>query len=153
MSSTKSFVGKENQELDITINDELLLLTSTVMRSAVIPQYHLVLIGKPGVGRKTSIKIASSLLGKRIVHPASGAFPLFQNDLKLVGTCDKLIISNNVTLGNLGHSTSRFRVRGCVPSSGRLRFPNPSKHHPYQFTNECWRNPGLIHRYRDGVLS
>lgn len=129
------------------------MLTSTVMRSAVIPQYHLVLIGKPGVGRKTSIKIASSLLGKRIVHPASGAFPLFQNDLKLVGICAELTIFSNVRLENLGHPTSRFRVRRRIPSFGGLRLFNPSKHHSYQFTNECWRNPRLIHRYRNGFVS
>ncbi|CAG9772440.1 unnamed protein product [Ceutorhynchus assimilis] len=75
--------GKENQELETIINDEILLLTSAIMRSAVIPQYHLLLVGKPGIGRKTSLKIASALLSKRIIHPPSGSFPLFHNDLKL----------------------------------------------------------------------
>ncbi|ERL83968.1 hypothetical protein D910_08202 [Dendroctonus ponderosae] len=75
--------GKESQDLDTIINDEILSLTAAVTRAALIPQYNLVLLGKSGLGRKTAIKISSALLSKRIIHPCSGSPPLFPNDLKL----------------------------------------------------------------------
>ncbi|XP_050308267.1 LOW QUALITY PROTEIN: cytoplasmic dynein 2 heavy chain 1-like [Anthonomus grandis grandis] len=76
--------GKENEEqLNTIVNDEILLLTSAVVRSAVLEGHHLLLIGKSGVGRKTSIKITSALQSKRIIHPTSMSYPLFHNDLKM----------------------------------------------------------------------
>ncbi|XP_066245842.1 cytoplasmic dynein 2 heavy chain 1 [Euwallacea similis] len=74
--------GKENQNLEVVINHEILLITCAVMRYTVIPQYNMVLIGKSGVGRKTAIKITSALRSKRVIQPASGIHPLFQNELK-----------------------------------------------------------------------
>ncbi|XP_076274081.1 dynein cytoplasmic heavy chain beethoven isoform X2 [Rhynchophorus ferrugineus] len=75
--------GKEHYDLEVIVNEPMLSLTAAVLRTATISNQHMLLVGKAGVGRKTSLKIASALSSVRIIHPISAASPYFYNDLKL----------------------------------------------------------------------
>ncbi|KAL1506398.1 hypothetical protein ABEB36_005769 [Hypothenemus hampei] len=75
--------NKEEHTLNTIINEEILFMTSIIMRNLTIPNYNLVLVGKSGCGRKTSLKISSALLSKKIIHPVSATYPYFQNDIKM----------------------------------------------------------------------
>ncbi|XP_015834463.1 cytoplasmic dynein 2 heavy chain 1 [Tribolium castaneum] len=74
--------GREGQDLDVLVNNELLQLTASVSKILSAPEGHTVLVGRAGIGRKSAVKIVSSLQSAHLIIPISGTQPQFNNDLK-----------------------------------------------------------------------
>ncbi|XP_056634261.1 cytoplasmic dynein 2 heavy chain 1 [Diorhabda sublineata] len=75
--------GTEGQIMDLVINDELLHLTSSILKTLSYPNGNILLIGKSGVGRKSAVKISAALQTAKLIVPASEHQPFLNNDLKL----------------------------------------------------------------------
>ncbi|XP_060532310.1 cytoplasmic dynein 2 heavy chain 1 isoform X2 [Cylas formicarius] len=86
--------NRENMDLDIVVNEECLELTSNVVRATASEGSNVVMIGRPGVGRKSAVKIASALKSVKIVAPSTGMSPYFQNELKVAIHCAALECDN-----------------------------------------------------------
>lgn len=63
------FVEREGQALNVLITEELLDLTATISKSVCFPRGNIVLIGRSGAGRRTAIKIISSLQSAKLIVP------------------------------------------------------------------------------------
>lgn len=74
------FLEREGQILNVHITPELLNLTATLAKGITRRKGHLLLLGKSGVGRKTSIKILSALFSHKLIITNNHAN--FNNDLK-----------------------------------------------------------------------
>lgn len=76
--------GREGQDLDILVNQELLHLSASVSKILSAPEGNVVMIGRAGIGRKSAVKIVSALQSARLIVPISGLQPQFNADLKSV---------------------------------------------------------------------
>ncbi|KAJ3658130.1 hypothetical protein Zmor_009888 [Zophobas morio] len=74
--------GREGQDLDILVNQELLHLSASVSKILSAPEGNVVMIGRAGIGRKSAVKIVSALQSARLIVPISGLQPQFNADLK-----------------------------------------------------------------------
>ncbi|RZC33069.1 cytoplasmic dynein 2 heavy chain 1 [Asbolus verrucosus] len=74
--------SREGQDLDILINNELLHLAASISKILSAPEGNVVLVGRAGIGRKSAVKIMSSLQSAKLIIPNSGAHSQFNNDLK-----------------------------------------------------------------------
>jgi dynein heavy chain 2 len=68
--------------LDILITSELLQLSASVAKILSAPEGNAVMVGRAGIGRKSAVKIVSSLQSARLIIPISRAQPQFNADLK-----------------------------------------------------------------------
>uniref|UniRef100_A0A6P7FU93 Cytoplasmic dynein 2 heavy chain 1 n=1 Tax=Diabrotica virgifera virgifera TaxID=50390 RepID=A0A6P7FU93_DIAVI len=73
---------REGQILDLVINDELLQLTASILKTLSRFKGNILLVGKSGVGRKSAVKISATLQSARLMGPTSEQQPLLNNDLK-----------------------------------------------------------------------
>lgn len=62
----------------------MLHLSSSIAKTTSMPKGNVFLIGKAGVGRKSSVKIVSALQSAKIIAPESDHQPEFNNDIKAV---------------------------------------------------------------------
>lgn len=70
--------------MNLVIIPELLNLTSGLARALTQPAGCAFLAGRSGVGRRSALRIISSLQGAKLVSPAFGNLTQFKTDLKLV---------------------------------------------------------------------
>lgn len=70
--------------MDLLIIKELLHLTSALNNALTFPGGSIALIGRNGVGRRSSLKIISALQSAKLITPLTNNQPFFNNDLKLV---------------------------------------------------------------------
>lgn len=70
--------------MDILITSELLQLSASVAKILSAPEGNAVMVGRAGIGRKSAVKIVSSLQSARLIIPISRAQPQFNADLKSV---------------------------------------------------------------------
>lgn len=79
--------GRESQTVDIVVFSEVLSMVACIDRVLSSPYGSLLLAGRPGVGRKSAVRIASALHGAKLVTLNMGKgynLKNFQNDLKNV---------------------------------------------------------------------
>lgn len=74
------FVERDGQIMNIHITTELLNLTAKLAKGLTQNKGHILLLGKSGVGRKTSIKILSAFFSHKLVIANSDMH--FCNELK-----------------------------------------------------------------------
>ncbi|XP_074038391.1 dynein cytoplasmic heavy chain beethoven [Leptinotarsa decemlineata] len=74
---------RDGQSLDLIINDELLDLTASILKTVSCPGGNVLLVGKSGVGRRSALKIASALQSSKVLAPSSEKQPQLNNDLKV----------------------------------------------------------------------
>lgn len=84
LKTTLFHIEREGQNLDVYITSELLNLTAKIAKGITRNKGHLLLVGKSGVGRKTSVKILSGLYNHKLVIPTTDNIAHFNNELKQV---------------------------------------------------------------------
>ncbi|KAG5876642.1 hypothetical protein JTB14_012987 [Gonioctena quinquepunctata] len=70
---------RDGQFLDLIVNEELLDLTASIIRSVSTPEGNVLSVGKSGVGRRSALKITSALRSARLIAPSREQL---NNDLK-----------------------------------------------------------------------
>lgn len=95
---------RDGQKLDLLITKELLHLTSALTRALTISEGCVALIGRSGVGRRSSLKIVSALQSAKLITPITNKQPFFNNELKTV--------LHEITC-NLFNSTFIVIIRQC----------------------------------------
>lgn len=75
--------GREGHSLNVLIIPELKSLTSAISRSLSQTGGCVLLAGRSGVGRHSSIRIVSALQSARLITPVAGTNLQFKNDLKM----------------------------------------------------------------------
>lgn len=96
MSTFYSVSGREGQSMDLLIITELLHLTSVISHALSEPAGCVLLAGRSGVGRRSTIRIVSTLQGAKLITPASGTLSQFKLDLKSVLNKIHLIFFSNL---------------------------------------------------------
>lgn len=82
-----NFIGREGLALDLLVFPELLQQVACVDRVLSVPRGSLLLAGRSGVGRKSSVRIVSALHSKKLLTPKVGrnySLNSFKIDLKQV---------------------------------------------------------------------
>lgn len=74
---------RDGQTLNVHFTKDLLQLTAKIAHGIAKNRGHLLLIGKSGVGRKTSIKILSALFNHKLFIPVLNDSLSLNNDLKM----------------------------------------------------------------------
>lgn len=78
-----SYFSRDGQHLDLLIIPELLSLTATISKILTQPAGSTLLIGKSGIGRRSAVRIISTLQGSKLVLPSFESLVQFKIDLKL----------------------------------------------------------------------
>nr|CAI5869002.1 unnamed protein product [Callosobruchus analis] len=74
---------RDGPSLSLVVTEDLLHITADVTKTLSNPGGHMLLIGKPGIGRRSAVKIASALRSAKLIEPALDSHPHFNNDLKI----------------------------------------------------------------------
>lgn len=86
------FLEYNGQHLDLEINNELSYLTATIAKALSLSGGNTLLIGKDGIGRRSALKIVSTILSSRIITVESGEQLAFNNTLKTVSSNCKIFL-------------------------------------------------------------
>lgn len=78
--------------MNILIINEFLHLTSRIAKALTEPSGSLLLIGRSGVGRRSSIKVVSALQSVKLIMPITTNQPQFNTDLKNVSTSTQALL-------------------------------------------------------------
>ncbi|CAH1986240.1 unnamed protein product [Acanthoscelides obtectus] len=78
-----SVYERDGSVLSLVVTEDLLDITAEVTKTLSNPGGHILLIGKPGIGRRSAVKVASALRNAKLIEPALDTQPQFNNDLKL----------------------------------------------------------------------
>lgn len=81
--------------MDIIVTKSLLNLLSSVAKTLTLKGGHLMMVGRSGMGRRTSVKIASALYSSKLVMPNTAHLT---NDLKYVSVAALMDCKNQTIL-------------------------------------------------------